>query len=271
MNTSRVVILGVAALAACGAAFVARGLLGGGTEKVKAMPTLPPVAMNEVLVASSDLQPGTALLPSSVRWQAWPKSAVDSSFITQDVVSDPNRVVHGAVTRAPLVAGEPLTPSMIVHADSAGFMAAMVDPGMRAVSVAITTETGAGGFILPNDRVDVVMTRQISDAPKRFASHTLLVNVRVLAVDQTFKEVNDQKVVLGKTATLELSPHDAEQLDRAAASGTVSLTLRALGDGGTQQTPASPAATAATQTNGSDSVTIIGYGVPHTVGGDQGD
>ena len=168
MNTQRVLVLGVAALAAGAAALLARGLLGGGTEKVKAAVPLPRPATTEVLVASIDLQPGTALLPTSVRWQAWPKSSVNSSFISQAVASDPSPIVHGAVTRAPLVAGEPLTPSMMVHADSAGFMAAMVDPGMRAVSVAITTETGAGGFILPNDRVDVIITRQISDVPKRF-------------------------------------------------------------------------------------------------------
>src|SRR5579863_9979175 len=151
MNTQRVLVLGVAALAAGAAALLARGLLGGGTEKVKAAVPLPRPATTEVLVAASDLQPGTPLQPSSVRWQAWPRSSVDSSFITQDVVSDPNRVVHGAVTRAPLVTGEPLTASMIVRSDSAGFMAAIVDPGTRAVSVAISTETGAGGFILPND------------------------------------------------------------------------------------------------------------------------
>lgn len=280
MNTQRVLVLGVAALAAGAAALLARGLLGGGTEKVKAAVPLPRPATTEVLVASIDLQPGTALLPTSVRWQAWPKSSVDSSFISQAVASDPSPIVHGAVTRAPLVAGEPLTPSMMVHADSAGFMAAMVDPGMRAVSVAITTETGAGGFILPNDRVDVIITRQISDVPKRFASHTILTNVRVLAVDQTYKEVNDQKVVLAKTATLELSPYDAEQLDRSGAAGTVSLALRALGDGGTQQTPvastathtAAPPASAGPQQPGtSDSMTIIGYGLPRSAGGDQGD
>src|SRR5580693_8863993 len=118
MNTSRIIILGVAALAAGGAAFLARGLLGGGTEKVKAAPPPPPVT-NEVLVASSDLQPGAALTLDSVHWQNWPKSSVDSSFITQTAEPDINHVVTGAVLRAPVVAGQPITSSMMVHADTA--------------------------------------------------------------------------------------------------------------------------------------------------------
>ena len=227
MNTSRVIILGVAALAAGGAALLARGLLGGGTEKVKAAP--PPVT-GEVLVASSDLQPGAALLPSSVRWQDWPKSSVDSSFITNSQDPSIDHIVSGAVVRAPIVAGQPITSSMMVHADSAGFLAAIVTPGMRAVGIAISTESDAGGFILPNDRVDVIVTVQVSDNPKRFASRTILNDVRVLAVDQTFKQDNNQKSVLAKTATLELTPRQSELIERAESSGTLSLALRALGD-----------------------------------------
>ena len=142
MNTQRLVILGVAALAAGAAALLARGLLGGGTQTAKAMLPPPRPATTQVLVASSDLQPGTALTPALVRWQEWPKSSVDSSFITQSTEPDINHVVTGAVLRAPVVAGQPITPAMMVHADTAGFMAAMVTPGMRAVSIAISTETG---------------------------------------------------------------------------------------------------------------------------------
>jgi len=270
MNTQRVIILGVAALAAGAAALLARGLLGGGTEKVKAAVPLPRPATTEILVASSNLQPGTALQPASVRWQAWPKSAVDASFITHDAVRDPGQIVHGAVTRAPLVSGEPLTASKIVHADSAGFMAAMVDPGMRAVSIGISTETGAGGFILPNDRVDVLITRQVSESPKRFASHTILTSVRVLAVDQTYREDNNQKVVLAKTATLELTPSQAELVERSGAQGSLSLSLRALGDDGSQALPAQ-AGKPQPATGTAASTAVIGYGVPRPAGAEQGD
>jgi pilus assembly protein CpaB len=266
MNTQRVLILGVAFVAAVSAALLVRALTGGGTEKAKASLPPPRPTTSEVLVAASNLQPGTALTADSVRWEQWPKSAVDSSFITHDTVADFNSVIRGAVVRAPLVSGEPLTASNIVHADSAGFLAAMVNPGMRAISIGISTETGAGGFILPNDRVDVLVTTQISDSPRRFATRTLLHDIRVLAVDQTYREDKDQKVVLAKTATLELPPHEAEKMEQAQAGGTVSLTLRALGDYGSHEA-------AGTDTNNDSDATalsIIGYGVGHPAGS-QGD
>ncbi|MGD0866986.1 MAG: Flp pilus assembly protein CpaB [Rhizomicrobium sp.] len=256
MNTSRVVILGAAALAAGLAAFLARGLLGGGTEKVKAAPLPPPVTTAEVLVAADAIQAGAALTPATVRWQTWPKSSVDSSFITHDEEPDVNHVVTGAVVREPLVAGEPLTAAKIVHADSAGFMAAMVTPGMRAVSVSVSTESGAGGFILPNDRVDVVETALVSETPRRYMAKTILNDVRVLAVDQTYKEDKDQKAVLAKTATLELSQVQAELVELAQSTGTLSLALRALGDSGLQNN-----AIAANSGHESGPVYIIRYGV----------
>jgi pilus assembly protein CpaB len=277
MNTSRMIILGVAALAAGAAALLARGLLGGGTPQVKA--ALPP-ATAEVLVATTDLQPGIALTADEVRWQQWPRSAVDASFITHDMTPDLKGVIAGAVVRAPMVPGEPLTGSKIVHADTAGFMAAMVSQGMRAVSIGISTESGAGGFILPNDRVDVLVTQQISDSPRRFGAHTLLKFVRVLAVDQTYREDKDQKVVLAKTATLELTPRQAEQVERAQASGTISLSLHALGDSSVMaaapsaapsKASAAPSNVSADDTNTTGETTIIRYGIAQSVGGEQKD
>jgi len=261
MNTQRMLILGVAAIAAGGAALLAHSLMGGGTQTAKASLPPPKPATSEVLVASQTLQPGTALTPSLVRWQEWPKSSVDSTFITQEQAPNLNQVIVGAVVRAPLVSGEPLTASKMVHADSAGFMAAMVGEGMRAVSIGISTESGAGGFILPNDRVDVLVTQQISDSPRRFGAQTLLHDVRVLAVDQTFREDKDQKVVLAKTATLELTPHQAEHVEQAQATGTISLSLRALGDNGNSKTPDVEA-----DDGGSAAITIIGYAVPRPAG-----
>ena len=265
MNTQRMLILGVAAVAAGAAALLARGLMGGGTQTAKA--TLPPPrpATVEVLVAASDLQPGTPLTVAQVRWQEWPRSSVDSSFITHDAAPDLNRVVQGAVTRAPLVSGEPLSMTKIVHADGAGFMAATVEPGMRAVSIGISTESGAGGFILPNDRVDVLVTTQISDSPRRYGAVTFLRDVRVLAVDQTYRMDKDQKVVLAKTATLELTPKQAEKVESEQAAGTISLSLRALGDFGAQKAKVDTADDAS-----STAVKVIGYGLPRA-GSLQGD
>jgi pilus assembly protein CpaB len=265
MNTQRMLILGVAAVAAGAAALLARGLMGGGTPVAKAAPP-PRLPTAEVLVAASDLQPGTALTPGSVRWQEWPKSAVDSSFITEDGAPDINRVIQGTVVRAPLVAGEPLATSKFVHADAAGVMSAMVTQGMRAVSVGINTESDAGGFILPNDRVDVLVTGQISETPRRFRAFTILRDVRVLAVDQTYQHDKDQKTVLAKTATLELSPGQAELVESAQAMGTISLTLRALGDSGAQKSQSADKS----DDNTAAAVRVIGYGLPRA-GGVQGE
>ena len=256
MNRSRIIILAAAAIAAGVAALLMRGLLGGGTEKGHAS-TTPTVAMSEVLVAAGNLQPGQKLTAAQVRWQQWPRSAVDSSFITQSSVASIDKAVEGTVVRAPLVAGEPLTSAKIVHSDAAGFMAAMLSPGMRAVSIGITTESGAGGFILPNDRVDVLLTSVISQSPKRFGAKTLLRDVRVLAVDQTYTQDKDQKVVLAKTATLELSQRQAETVARAQSDGTLSLTLRPLGDNGENAVASNAAG------NESGDVSIIRYGLSH--------
>jgi len=234
MSRSRVVILVLAAFAAGIVALLVRGLLGGGTPHVKAAIAPAPAQTMDVLVAAGEIQPGTAITPEIVRWQAWPKSSVDSSFITAVGNPDVASIVKGTVARAPMVAGEPLTGTKMVHADSASFMAARLTPGMRAVSISITTDTGAGGFILPNDRVDVLLTQQVGDAQSHHATtKTILDDVRVLAMDQTFTQDKDQKTVLAKTATLELGPDQAALLTRAAASGSISLTLRALGDNST--------------------------------------
>lgn len=230
MNKQRMIILGLAGVAALVAALLVRALLGGGTEKGKAAPE-PQIAMTNVLVATNDLQPGQPLNASMVHWQQWPKSSVADSFITQNSAPNISSAVNGTVVRAPLVAGEPLTTSKIVRSDSTGFMAATLEPGTRAVSASISAETGAGGFILPNDRVDVMVTVEVSQSPRRYATRTILSNVRVLAVDQTNSVDKDQKPVIAKTATLELTPDQAEILEVAGATGTISLALRPLGSG----------------------------------------
>jgi pilus assembly protein CpaB len=120
-------------------------------------------------------------------------------------------------------------------------MAAILPTGMRALSTDISPETGAGGFILPNDHVDVILTRRDRDAEasnggvEAHVSETILNNVRVLAIDQTIEEKGGQRVVVGKTATLELSPRQAERLTLAHQLGTLSLALRSLVDSGGQK------------------------------------
>ena len=228
MNTPRLVVLGLAAVAAGGAAFLARGFLGGGTPKVAAA-VPPPVTTAQVLVASTDLVPGRAVTGDEVRWQTWPKGSVDPSFITDASGPNIDAIIKGTVVRSPLVAGEPVTPNKIVHADQAGLMAATLTPGMRAVSIQISIASLAGGFIQPNDRVDLVLTSQTADGGKKFRATTILHDVRVLAIDQAFDNPKNQKPVSDvKTATLELTPQQAERVTRAQASGVLSLSLRSM-------------------------------------------
>lgn len=232
MNTQRLIVLGLALVAAGGAALLVRGMLGGGTPKVEARPA-PVVPMSEVLVASGNLQPGQQLTADQVRWEKWPTASVDSTFITHQAAGSEEAAVKGAVVRAPIVAGQPIANSAIVHGESSGFMAAILTPGMRAVSITINTDAGAGGFILPNDRVDVIMTRKFSQTdPPTVIADTILSNVRVLAVDQTYKQEKDAKTVTAKSATLELTPAQAEIISRAELAGALSLALRPLGDTG---------------------------------------
>lgn len=227
MDRTRIIVLAVAAIAAGAVALLARSLLGGGTPPTAAAPA-PQMVMSSVLVASTQLTPGAPLTPGMVRWEQWPKTAVDPSFITRDAAPDIAKIVHGAVVRAPMMAGEPLTTTKVVHADAAGFLAAQLMPGMRAISIPITVDTGAGGFILPNDRVDILCTQQAGES-HRYRTATILQDIRVLAVDQTY-DSKDSKTVVGRTATVELSPDQVELVERARASGNLSLALRALGD-----------------------------------------
>ena len=156
-----------------------------------------------------------------------------------------------------------------MHADAAGFMAAMLSPGMRAISITISTDSGAGGFILPNDRVDLLLTRKGDGNPPRVSANTILTNVRVLAVDQTFKQEKEAKTVIGKTATLELTPDQAEQVARAQNQGIISLSLRPLSEGDAATGSAAPTSNHGTGggDDNNDSVSIIRYGVARSEAG----
>ena len=254
MNTKRIIVLGVAVVAATAAALLARSMIGGGTPKAQAKIAPPPIAMSEVLVASANIQPGLALKPEMVKWQNWPTSAVDASFITHAAAPNLADALKDTVVRVPLYTGEPISNTAIVHGDAAGFMAARLEPGMRAVSIVISVDSGAGGFILPNDRVDVMLATKTGGTPPHVKVKTILGDVRVLAVDQTFAQDKNTKTVVGKTATLELTPVQAELVAAAENTGTISLSLRGLGD--------NQAVASARAPGGDDGpVSVIRYGI----------
>ena len=231
MNPQRLVVLGIALVAAAGAAFLVRGMMGGGTPAVQARPS-PVIAMSEVLVANVNLTPGQALSVDQVRWEKWPTSSVDPSFITHDSVGSVDEAVKGSVVRAMILPGQPIAKTAIVRGDASGFMAATLSDGMRAISITISADSSAGGFILPNDRVDVILTRKPDSSSARGFAKTILSDLRVLAVDQTFRQDKDTRTVVGKTATVEVTPEQAEAVAAATMSGQLSLALRPLSEAG---------------------------------------
>lgn len=230
MNTTRIVILVLAIAAAGGAAFLVQGfVLNQEPEVVVAQ--APEIEMTEVLVAGRDLAAGETV-NGGVRWQRWPAEAVTPQFVTRDRQPDARNEFDGAIVRRQVAAGEPIIPSALVRSGAAGVMAALLSPGMRAVAVPVSDETGAGGFILPGDRVDVVLTRESGQDrfSTNFESATIMTNVRVLAVDQTFDEEIEGGARVSDTATLEVLPGQAELLAMAMEAGTVSLALRSFAD-----------------------------------------
>ena len=204
----------------------------------------PQALMQEVLVASADLRQGQALDDANLRWQSWPEEALNSSFISRSARPDAVQSLKGSVVRSQIVTGEPISDDKLVRADS-GFMSTILPSGKRAVAVRVSAENTAGGFIRPNDRVDVLQTvaqTGQSDGQNQSVSRTILTNIRVLAIDQKAGESDSAAAEIGKTATLELAPEQAELVAGAEASGLLSLALRSVADADESPTQARPSA-----------------------------
>lgn len=181
-----------------------------------------------VLVASIPIERGQRLNPDSIEWKDWPAKVVESggSFVTSDQTGAIEEL-EGAVAKTSFVPGEPLIESKIVRAGSSGLLAAIMQPGMRAVALRVTPETASGGFILPGDRVDVINAVSAGrDAPT--VGTTLFRDIRVLAVNEIFTENPETSVIEGVNITLELTPKDAETFVAARTEGKLSLSLRSI-------------------------------------------
>ncbi len=227
----RVIVLAVALIAGGIAAYLALNL-GSGDPGQTVVELAPQITTQEVLVATRDIGQGQALSDENLRWQRWPEEAVNAAFISRTARPDAIETIKGAVVRSQFVAGEPIRESKLARPES-GFMSAILPEGKRAVAVRVSAQNTAGGFILPNDRVDVIQTVTQSgsqDGQNETVSRTILTNMRVLAIDQTVEESGGEPVVVGKTATLEVDPVQAEIITAAEASGTLSLSLRAMAD-----------------------------------------
>lgn len=240
----RLVLLLVALVAGGAAAWLALSLRPAPTVTTVVQPApAPPAPMQDVLVASADLAQGETLTKDNIRWQPWPEAAMNPGYISRAARPDALETVAGSVVRSRMVADEPVRDEKLAPLNG-GFLSGLLPSGKRAVAVRISAENTAGGFILPNDRVDVLNTVSVPGAvegQREHVSRTILRNVPVLAIDQTVDEkarddkAKDDKgkpktVVLGKTATLELDPQQVEILTAAEAAGPISLALRSAAD-----------------------------------------
>lgn len=254
MRPVRIVILVVAAIAAIGLAFMVRGLMAPKPQPVTLATAPEAKPMARVLVAKRDLTIGTRLTAADMGWQDWPVEALNAAFVTDgappktgkdevgvvktavkaagDMVggSEAMGAFEGALVKEPIASGEPMTARKVVRGGEGGYMSVMLTPGMRAVGIPINSETGAGGFILPGDRVDVLQARRGEDGDKTFITQAILTNVKVLAIDQATEANKDSKTLVGAVATLEVPAADVENLARAKAQGELTLVLRSYAD-----------------------------------------
>jgi pilus assembly protein CpaB len=232
MKPARIIVL-VIAIAAGGIA----ALLAGRSEAPPPAPA--PVAQIEtveVLIAGNDIGLGSTVSSQDLRWQTWPAESAGSQFIRKGDNPGAINQLAGSITRASFANGEPIREAKLIKAKGSGYMAAILPKGKRAIAIDIAPDTSAAGFILPNDHVDIILSRRDNkDADKAAGAdpHTgeiILSNIRVLAIDQTVEDKNGQRVVIGKTATLELSPHQSEMLARAKLMGVLTMSLRSVVD-----------------------------------------
>jgi pilus assembly protein CpaB len=258
MNRVQIAVLGVTVLA-FGAAYML--FAQGGAPAPQIVKITQKVDTDEVMVAAHEIQMGTKLADGDFKWQEWPQAAISPLMIRKSEGAAGEDLAKDAVTRSPFLQGEPLRKDKIIKGNG-GFLSAILPSGMRALAINIDQQGGttAGGFILPNDRVDVVEIFRDEDASKARGTdvlipRTIITNVRVLAIGQNVQEKNGEKVVVGANATLELDPSQVELivLAQKAGNGNLHLALRSLLD-------ASGATRSMEFGDDSDGLTIVRYG-----------
>ncbi|MDP9102391.1 MAG: Flp pilus assembly protein CpaB [Pseudomonadota bacterium] len=259
MSPVRIAVIILAALVgSLGLALFARTLAAPPKKMTIVAPTVIEAPMTRVLVAGRDLQPGDRLTAGDFTWQAWPQSGLNPLYITDGAAAAPTKApvtdkiatvaaikardtlsggaeggaaaFVGAIVREPMLRGEPLLASKVVKGTDAGILAVSLEPGMRAMAVPLSAESAAGGFILPGDHVDVVQSRKVDglNGQQKFAAGSVLRNVKVMAIDQQTKGSvkNATPAQIGATATLEVTPEQAELLALSKSQGELTLILR---------------------------------------------
>ena len=257
----RLIIVGAIAILAFGATYM---FLRGSSNSAPppSAEVQPKLDLEQVLVAAQDLPMGTVVNESATVWHAWPKADVSELMITKSGRPDALKDVEGSMTRVAFLRGEPIRHDKLVKAGAGGFMSAVLPTGKRAVAIKIDNEgdSEAGGFILPNDRVDVVRLARDDEATKArgvevMTAQPILTNVRVLAIGQNVEEQNGKKVVTGANATLELDPDQVNLIILAqhAGNSNLHLVLRSLVDSG---------GPAKTVVSADSALTVVRYGAP---------
>ena len=250
------IVLVIAAIAALALALLVRSMTAAHKPPpvAAAPPPAPPRPMTRVLVAKHDLKVADRINSDNVGWQPWPSGSVNSAYITGGVATtDPNfaakasnvvenvargdavmQSLAGSLVREPILANEPVTQRKLVRGDGS-FMAVKLPAGMRAMSIPVTAESDAGGFVLPGDRVDVVLSLKNqpggdSAGGKGASSRLVMRNIKVLAIDQNTEPKAQQAAMVGSTATLEVPSDDVDALARAKTQGDLILILRSYAD-----------------------------------------
>src|SRR3990167_9012199 len=223
MNVTRIAVLGVALVAGVGAFFM---MMNGNKNAPSQIAQPIQEKTARVLVADRSFQRGERLTADAVKWVDWPEKALSEAYITEASGGDPAEL-EKAVPRTAIIAGEPIIEAKIVRAGSSGLLAAVLEPGMRAVTMRITPETGVSGFVLPGDRVDVYYSE--SNDANRTTTEIIFEDVRVLAINTVYTENPEAPVIEGANATVELSPEDAEYfINTRASRGQMSFALRSV-------------------------------------------
>lgn len=268
MRPARIILVVIALVAGGLAALLV--LRGGGSKSAttEVVTQVVQEAKTQVLVAKAPIGMGERLKPENVEWQDWPEGAIRPEYVTVSAMPDAPATLTGAVARFEFFPGEPIREQKLVKSDQ-GYLSAVLGPGMRGVSVGVTPLSSAGGFIVPNDHVDVVVTTSTNAGQQ---SEVVLSNVRVLAIgkrlgelgasggDDTGAEATPTPEVFDNStiATLELTPGQAESLINASMRGQLSLTLRSVVDFGKTADAQRPA-------NASQSVRLIRAGKEQSV------
>ncbi|MEM7768585.1 MAG: Flp pilus assembly protein CpaB [Pseudomonadota bacterium] len=244
MSPMRLIILLVAAVSAIAAAVVVRSMTAAPTVTRPTAPTAPATVteiietpQTPVLVMLHDVKVGELLGPDDFEWKEWPDTTLNPNYFTQDISPTAIEDLAGSVVRTAMVEQEPVLAHKIVRKGETGYMAALLTPGLRAVSVEISTDKASGGFILPGDRVDIMVTYDVDmiepvsgGTESRPNTTTIMENVRILAIDQQFRSDESGQYAIGSTATVEVEPEMGRLLVMADRIGEVSMALRSLQD-----------------------------------------